>query len=214
MILSSCLFGTRVVVPADVCERIPGGLSFEDAATMPCVFATALYSIFDVGNLQKGQVCANNDQTVRVKLKLTIFLQSILIHSACGGVGIAAIQLAQMIGAEIFTTVGNDDKVKFLMENFGLRRNRIFNSRDTSFVNDVMRETNGDGVDMALNSLSGELLHATWTCIAEFGKMIEISKRDLIGTGKLDMRPFLANRSYCCVDLDQICRKRSKITKR
>ncbi|KAJ5740086.1 Acyl transferase/acyl hydrolase/lysophospholipase [Penicillium manginii] len=194
MILSSCLFGTRVVVPADVCERIPGGLSFEDAATMPCVFATALYSIFDVGNLQKGQ--------------------SILIHSACGGVGIAAIQLAQMIGAEIFATVGNDDKVKFLMENFGLRRNRIFNSRDTSFVNDVMRETNGDGVDMALNSLSGELLHATWTCIAEFGKMVEISKRDLIGTGKLDMRPFLANRSYCCVDLDQICRKRSKITKR
>jgi NADPH:quinone reductase-like Zn-dependent oxidoreductase len=141
-------------------------------------------------------------------------LQSILIHSACGGVGIAAIQLAQMIGAEIFATVGNDDKVKFLMENFGLRRNRIFNSRDTSFVNDVMRETNGDGVDMALNSLSGELLHATWTCIAEFGKMVEISKRDLIGTGKLDMRPFLANRSYCCVDLDQICRKRSKITKR
>jgi NADPH:quinone reductase-like Zn-dependent oxidoreductase len=57
MVLSSCSFGTRVVVPEDVCERIPGGLSFEDAATMPCVFATALYSIFDIGNLQKGQVC-------------------------------------------------------------------------------------------------------------------------------------------------------------
>ncbi|KAJ5989668.1 Acyl transferase/acyl hydrolase/lysophospholipase [Penicillium waksmanii] len=174
MILSSCSFGSRVVVPEDVCEKIPGGLSFEDAATMPCVFATALYSIFDVGNLQKGQ----------------------------------------MIGAEIFTTVGNDEKVNFLMQNFGLPRNRIFTSRDTSFVNDIMRETNGDGVDLALNSLSGELLHATWTCIAEFGRMIEISKRDLMGLGKLDMRPFLANRSYCCIDLDQICRKRSRIIKR
>jgi NADPH:quinone reductase-like Zn-dependent oxidoreductase len=119
-----------------------------------------------------------------------------------------------MIGAEIFTTVGSDEKVKFLMQNFGLPRNRIFTSRDTSFVNDIMRETNGDGVDLALNSLSGELLHATWSCIAEFGKMIEISKRDLMGSAKLDMTPFLANRSYCCVDLDQICRKRSRVTKR
>lgn len=137
-----------------------------------------------------------------------------MIHSACGGVGIAAIQLAQMIGAEIFTTVGNDEKVKFLMESFGLPRNRIFNSRDVSFVDDIKRETDGVGVDLALNSLSGELLHATWSCVAEFGKMVEISKRDLMGSGKLDMHAFLANRSYCCVDLDQICRKRSKITKK
>lgn len=57
MLLSSCAFGTRVVVSENVCERIPGGLSFEDAATMPCVFATAIYAIFDVGNLKRGQVC-------------------------------------------------------------------------------------------------------------------------------------------------------------
>lgn len=63
MLLSCCSFGTRVVVSENVCERIPGGLSFEDAATMPCVFATALYSILDVGNLQKGQVCAPPNTT-------------------------------------------------------------------------------------------------------------------------------------------------------
>lgn len=119
-----------------------------------------------------------------------------------------------MIGAEIFATVGNDEKVKFLMDSFGLPRNRIFNSRDISFVDDIKRETNDIGVDLALNSLSGELLHATWGCVAEFGKMVEISKRDLMGSGKLDMHTFLANRSYCCVDLDQICRKRSKVAKR
>lgn len=70
-----------------------------------------------------------------------------------------------------------------------------------------MHETEGQGVDLVLNSLSGELLHATWTCVAEFGTMVEIGKRDLIGNGKLDMNPFLANRSYSCVDIDQLWKK-------
>lgn len=118
-----------------------------------------------------------------------------------------------MAGAEIYTTVGNEEKVKYLMETFGLPRNRIFNSRNTSFAEDVMRATNGEGVDLALNSLSGELLHATWQCIAPFGKMVEIGKRDLVGSGKLDMSVFLENRSYCCVDLDQICFTREKMAK-
>ena len=113
-----------------------------------------------------------------------------------------------MAGAEIYVTVGNEGKVQHLMTTFNLPRNRIFNSRNTSFVNDLMRETNGKGVDLALNSLSGELLHATWECIAEFGKMVEIGKRDLLGAGKLDLGIFLGNRSYCCVDLDRICFKK------
>lgn len=110
-----------------------------------------------------------------------------------------------MVGAEVYTTVGNEEKVKYLMDTYRLPRNRIFYSRNTSFVDEVMRETSNRGVDLALNSLSGELLHATWRCIAPFGKMVEIGKRDLIGSGKLDMSPFLQNRSYCCVDLDQVC---------
>lgn len=113
-----------------------------------------------------------------------------------------------MLGAEIFATVGNDEKVQYLMDNFHLPRNRIFNSRNDSFLTDLMHETHGKGVDLVLNSLSGELLHASWRCVAEFGKMIEIGKRDLLGAGKLDMSVFLANRSYCCVDLGEICEKR------
>lgn len=140
--------------------------------------------------------------------------QTILIHSACGGVGLAAIQLAKMVGADIYVTVGTEDKIQHLMKTLDLPRNRIFNSRNTSFLDDIMRATNGRGVDLALNSLSGELLHATWRCIAEFGRMIEIGKRDLIGAAKLDMDVFLANRSYCCVDLDQICQKKPAVCKR
>lgn len=65
-----------------------------------------------------------------------------------------------------------------------------------------MQATQHNGVDLVLNSLSGDLLHASWQCVAPFGKMIEIGKRDLMGFGKLDMSVFLANRSYCCVDAD------------
>lgn len=130
-----------------------------------------------------------------------------MIHSACGGVGLAAIQVAQMLEAELYVTVGNEEKVKYLMDNYNIPRNRIFNSRDKSFVDGVMRETGGRGMDFILNSLSGELLHASWNCVAEFGTLLEIGKRDLIGSSKLDMKPFLANRNYCCVDIDGLWKR-------
>ncbi len=93
------------------------------------------------------------------------------------------------------------------MKTFNIPRHRIFNSRDDSFMEGIMQETQRNGVDLVLNSLSGELLHASWQCVAPFGKMVEIGKRDLIGFGKLDMNPFLANRSYCCVDADSLREK-------
>lgn len=118
-----------------------------------------------------------------------------------------------MIGAEIYVTVGTEPKVQHLMKTFNIPRNRIFSSRDDSFVEGVMRETQRNGVDLVLNSLSGELLHATWQCVAPFGKMVEIGKRDLIGFGKLDMSVFLANRSYCCVDADAFRKKPSMMNR-
>jgi acyl carrier protein len=112
-----------------------------------------------------------------------------------------------MLEAELYVTVGSEEKVKYLMDNYNIPRNRIFNSRDKSFVDGVMRETDGRGMDFILNSLSGELLHATWSCVAEFGTLLEIGKRDLIGGGKLDMKPFLANRNYSCVDIDGLWKR-------
>lgn len=113
-----------------------------------------------------------------------------------------------MVGAEIYCTVGNEPKRQYLIEKMGIPNNRIFNSRDQSFLPDLMRETNGRGVDVVLNSLSGELLHASWKCVAEFGKLVELGKRDLVGYGKLDLEHFLANRSYCCVDLAHAMKER------
>lgn len=114
----------------------------------------------------------------------------------------------------MFVTVGNEEKVQYLMDTFGIPRHRIFNSRNISFLSDLMRETEGRGVDVVLNSLSGELLHASWQCVAEFGCMIEIGKRDLRGRAQLSMDLFEANRTFVGVDLAQIAAKKPHVCRR
>ena len=109
---------------------------------------------------------------------------------------------------QIFATAGSDEKKLYLYEKMGIPKDHIFNSRDVSFLEDLKSATCGRGVDIVLNSLSGELLHASWQCVAEFGTMIELSKRDLAGFGRLDMENFLANRSYACVDIAHMIEKR------
>ncbi|KAL3417435.1 polyketide synthase [Phlyctema vagabunda] len=181
MTMGQNYFSTQTIATADHVVKIPDTLTFEDAATMPCVYVTVIHALLKMAEIRKGQ--------------------SILIQSACGGVGIAAIQICRMVGAQIYCTVGNDEKVKHLTDSFAIPRNHIFHSRDASFLRDVMRETNDRGVDIVLNSLSGELLHTSWKCVATRGKMIEIGKRDFIGRAQLDMDLFEANRSFIGVDL-------------
>lgn len=92
------------------------------------------------------------------------------------------------------------------MNNYGLPRERIFNSRNNSFLHDIMQVTSGRGVDMVLNSLSGELLHASWGCVAKYGSMMEIGKRDFIGRGLLALDPFEGNRAFHGIDLAGLTR--------
>lgn len=94
------------------------------------------------------------------------------------GIGICAIHVAQWLGAEIYTTVGSEEKATFLVKEFGIPTNRIFNSRDSSFLQGIMEATHGSGIDLVLNTLSGELIAASWKCVALDGAMIEIGKRD------------------------------------
>ncbi|KAM7184617.1 polyketide synthase [Naviculisporaceae sp. PSN 640] len=172
---------TQVQRPAEFTIRIDDGLSFVDAATMPGVYLTLLMALVDRARLRKGQ--------------------SILIHAAAGGIGVAAIHLCRWIGAEIYCTAGTDEKVKFLVDEMGVPRDHIFHSRDTSFRDDILEITDGVGVDVALNSTSGEMLHATWDCLASHGVMVEIGKRDMIGRGQLAMDKFEDNRTFIGVDL-------------
>ncbi|KAK2602238.1 hypothetical protein N8I77_008788 [Diaporthe amygdali] len=194
IIVGAGTFSTVVTISEVLCEKLPDNISFNEAAGIGTIFSTAVYSLTNLVHITKGQ--------------------SVLIHSGAGGVGLAAIQVARMLGAEIYTTVGSEVKVKYLMDTFGIPRNRIFNSRDTSFVDDLLRETDGKGADVVLNSLSGELLHATWKCVAKWGTMIEIGKRDLLENAKLSMNHFLDNRTYCCLDVDQMRNERPEINNR
>lgn len=109
--------------------------------------------------------------------------------------------LLTLVTYKVYCTVGSEEKVKHLTDHCGIPAERSFNSRNTSFLQDVMKATNGRGVDLVLNSLSGELLHASWQCVARYGKMLEIGKRDLLGNGRLNLNPFLANRTFYGVDL-------------
>lgn len=97
---------------------------------------------------------------------------------------------------KIYASVGSEEKASYLVKTFHIPRHRIFNSRDSSFLPGILRETDGRGVDVVLNSLAGELLHASWSCVAEFGKMIEIGKRDILEHGKLPMDAFGGNRAF------------------
>jgi KR domain/Zinc-binding dehydrogenase/Phosphopantetheine attachment site len=125
----------------------------------------------------------------------------VLIHSATGGRGIAAIQLAKSFGAEIFGTVGNEAKKDYLVKTFDLNPDHIFSSRNSSFLQGILTVTQGRGVDVVLNSLSGDLLQDSFEACAEFGRFIEIGKKDILEHGRLDMTSFRRNISFIPCDL-------------
>ncbi|KAL2126805.1 hypothetical protein VTI74DRAFT_212 [Chaetomium olivicolor] len=174
-------FANRVrTTPARI-HRIPDEMSFEEAATMSVVYLTSIYSLLEQGNLSAGK--------------------RVLIHSAAGGVGIAAIQLAKYVGAEVFATVGTPEKREFLKSTFGLPDDRIFNSRNTDFGDKILAATEGKGVDVVLNSLTGDMLDESFRILRDGGIMVEIGKRDILDRNNLAMTPFDRNISFRAVDL-------------
>ncbi|KAI4952622.1 Type I Iterative PKS [Alternaria rosae] len=174
-------FANRIIATTERTIAIPEWLSYEDAATLPSVYLTALYSLFDLANLKQGD--------------------RVLIHSATGGLGIAAIQICQAVGATVYATVGQDAKKQFLQDTFSIPVEHIYNSRTIDFEAQLMDSTDGYGVDIVLNSLTGDLLDASWRCIAEGGTMVELGKKDHIDRNTLSMEPFARNASYRCFDM-------------
>lgn len=100
------------------------------------------------------------------------------------------------------------------MEHCSLSRDDIFNSRDDSFVQGVIKATSGKGVDLVLNSLAAKLLHASWQCVASFGKMIELGKIDFSTNASLSMTPFAKNRAFIGVDLLDLASERPDLLRR
>ncbi|KAI1499235.1 hypothetical protein F5X99DRAFT_390720 [Biscogniauxia marginata] len=172
--------------------KIPNSLSFEAAASITAPGVTAYYSLLDVARLRKGQ--------------------KILIHSAAGSTGQMAIWIAKTKGAEIFATVGFDEKKQFLMDRFGISEDHIFYSRNTTFAQGIMRVTKGYGVDVVLNSLSGDALRASWECVAPYGRFVEIGKADIMANSSLPMACFAKNVSFSAVDLVHLIESDEELT--
>ncbi|KAJ5180470.1 hypothetical protein N7492_003680 [Penicillium capsulatum] len=187
-------YSTYARCKASSAAPIPENMSFEVAATVPVVFCTAYYALFDLGRIQAGE--------------------RLLVHAGAGGVGQSAIMLAQMVGAETFVTVGSVEKKQFLMTQYNVPEDHIFYSRDASFGRGIRRATNNQGVDVVINSLAGDLLRETWECLAPFGRFVEIGKADITKNTRLDMLPFEYNVSFASIDLTKVAEYRPQLMKR
>jgi NADPH:quinone reductase-like Zn-dependent oxidoreductase len=124
--------------------------------------------------------------------------ERLLVHSAAGGVGLAAIQLGLAAGAEIYATAGSPLKRSFL-QNLGIHH--VFDSRSLEFADDIMEATNGEGVDIVLNSLAGEAIPKSLSCLRADGRFVEIGKRDIYGNSRIGLRPFQRTLSFTALDL-------------
>ncbi|KAI1817433.1 polyketide synthase [Poronia punctata] len=176
--------GTTVRVPAGSVHKMLDDESFTALPTLLLVYGTALYAINHRAHLRAGE--------------------SVLIHAGSGGLGIAAITLAQRLGAVVYTTVGSQTKRDYIINELGLPPSNIFSSRDPSFVQAIKQATGGRGVDVIINSLVGDLMHESWQSLSDFGRFVEVGKRELIDAGKLDMRVFLRNATFTAFDLSEL----------
>lgn len=144
----------------------PDSISHEQAATLPVTFLTAIYGLQRLGQCKPGD--------------------KVMIHAAAGGVGVAAVQLCQRNGCEVFATAGKAEKQAFL-ESLGIPRSHIMSSRNTDYADAIQQTTKGSGVDVILNSLSGgNSIPSTLSCLAKNGRFIEIGKAGIWSKGEMN----------------------------
>ncbi|MEY2335607.1 type I polyketide synthase [Acidithiobacillus ferrianus] len=184
-------FSTHVQTSEMAIAALPPGMDMAAAATIPTVFFTAWYALRELARLEAGE--------------------RVLIHGGAGGVGIAAIQIAQQLGAEIFATAGSPEKRDFLRL---LGVDRVYDSRSLDFAEAILRDTGGTGIDVLLNSLSGEAIRRNLQVLRPFGRFLELGKRDFYENTAVGLRPFRNNLSYFGIDADQLLLGRAALTQR
>jgi polyketide synthase 12/myxalamid-type polyketide synthase MxaB len=155
MAVASGALATHVIADARLVARKPAGWTFEEAAAFPVAFITAAFALQRVGRLQRGD--------------------RVLVHSAAGGVGLAAVRIALDAGAGVLATAGTDGKRQFLREK-GVTA--VFDSRSTTFAEGVLEATAGGGATVVLNALGGETIAASLQALASGGRFIEIGKKE------------------------------------
>jgi phthiocerol/phenolphthiocerol synthesis type-I polyketide synthase C len=180
---------SHVVAPSGLLGQMPGHISFEEAATIPGAMLTAVYALEHVGQMQPGE--------------------TLLVHAAAGGVGLAAINLARVLGLETIATAGSTEK-REMLRRLGVRH--VFDSRSNSSHADVLRATDGQGVDAVLNSLAGEAIPRSLSLLKPFGRFLELGKRDFYANSRIGLRPFRDNVSFFGIDIDQLMVQKPTVT--
>jgi len=173
--------GNRVVVNEHLAFVKPARISMEEAASSLSVYVTAYYALIHLARLREGQ--------------------RVLIHSAMGGVGQAAIALARHVGAEIYTTAGNESKRAQLL---AMGAMGAFDSHSHQWYDDLMEATGGEGVDVALNSLAGHHIALCLKALRPSGWHCEIGKVDIYTDNSLSLRVFRKNLRFAAIDVDRL----------
>ncbi|WP_413468056.1 sulfolipid-1 biosynthesis phthioceranic/hydroxyphthioceranic acid synthase [Mycobacterium sp. RTGN4] len=171
-------WATFVTCDANLAVTLPAGLSEGQAAAVPSAHATAWYGLHDLARISSRD--------------------KVLIHSATGGVGQAAIAIARAAGAEIYATAGSPGR-RELLRDMGITH--VYDSRTATFADEIRRDTDGYGVDIVLNSLTGAAQRAGLELLAFGGRFVEIGKRDIYGDTRMGLFPFRRNLSFFAVDL-------------
>jgi polyketide synthase 5 len=171
-------WGTFITCDAGLAVTLPAGLSDEQAASVTTAHATAWYGLNELARIKAGE--------------------KVLIHSATGGVGQAAIAIARAAGAEIFATAGSEQR-RQLLRDMGIEH--VYDSRSIEFADLIRRDTDSYGVDIVLNSVIGTAQRAGIELLAFGGRFIEIGKRDIYGDTRMGLFPFRRNLTFSGVDL-------------
>jgi len=169
-------FARYVTTPAFMVSPTPEAWSYAQAAAVPVAYGTAYYCLVTVARLQPGE--------------------SVLIHAAAGGVGLAAVAVARRLGCTVYATAGRKEKQEYLQAQ-GVRH--VMSSRTLDFADEIMRLTDGRGVDVVLNSLADEFIPKSLGVLAPYGRFVEIGIRDILNDTAIGLAPFARGLSYTAV---------------
>ncbi|PTB67225.1 hypothetical protein BBK36DRAFT_1158066 [Trichoderma citrinoviride] len=187
-LLQQSSFPSRAIVDWTSVVHMPTRLSFQEAASLPAAFLVAYFSLVKTAKLESTQ--------------------TILIHAGAGSIGQAAIMVAKHIGATVFTTVATPEQRDLLVKEHGIPSHHIFDSNSPSFGVAITAATNGRGVDVVLNSLTGPLLQPSFNLVAPLGHFIEVGKKDSLANSNLEMLPFTRGVSFSAVDVPSLLQYR------
>ncbi|MCP4121637.1 MAG: SDR family NAD(P)-dependent oxidoreductase [Bacteroidetes bacterium] len=172
---------SHAIVHGSLMRKKPQSMSFVEAATIPVVFLTSYYALVQLGRIKEGE--------------------RVLIHSATGGLGLSAIQIAQSVGAEIYATAGTEEK-RALLRSLGIEH--VYHSRTLDFADQIMEDTNGEGIDLVLNSLTGEAMLRSLQLLRSFGRFLEVGKKDVYDNSRVGLEVFSRGLSYTMIDLEKM----------